>query len=416
MGQFGSGAGGVGADEVVLELGELVVRDFGLREGAEAGVASVVGFAIADGIFEGGSALCDAGAGFWVEGDGCVVSYDALELGWGEGGAGEGDGCVGVGWHWRSVAGRRRAGKRSVAAGVACLVVGGYQAFMKVALQWITAAFAALVAGPVAGWATAAHRGVDGSAHATMLLGASPLVGVLGHLGAMLIAAAVGVATARLLNGRYGLFCAGLVLAWAAARSGRVEQVLTAQGDGGSLTTLTIEGLIVAALTAGLVFVVCRDGTYEKPSRFEKALSAESALGLSAALVAGGIGAWLAAQDDLKGQTIAAAWVAGALGAIFARVLAHRSRGWVVCLGVMLLGVVGPLMASRMGLERFLAGLYSGEASATLANLARVAPLDWAAGVLMGLPVGMTWAGSMVDQRVSDEHPNGASERSTGAA
>ncbi len=273
---------------------------------------------------------------------------------------------------------------------------------MKVILQWVFAAIAALVVGPLAGLATAANTGVDGSPDATMFLGSSLAAGVLGHAAALALAGGFGLLTARVISGRFGLFTAGVVLTWAAARTGRVEAIITAQPDASTLTTLAFEGALLAAAAAGLAWLVCRDAHQEKHSAYEKPISGETVLALAAALVAGGIGAWLAARDDLKGQTIAAAWVAGALGATLARVLAHRSAGWVVVLGVCLCAVAGPLLASGASIEALRLHLYSGTINGSLASLVRIAPLDWIAGAFMGVPVGMSWAGSMVEKRVEE--------------
>ena len=293
--------------------------------------------------------------------------------------------------------------------------VAGMKREMKVILQWVFVGVAALVVGPIAGWAVSAQLGVDGSGDATMLLGASPMVGVLGHGGAFLLAAGLGLVVTRVLGGRYGLFCAGVVLAWGAARSGRVEAVLAADPVSGVLTTLAFEGLILAAATAALAWLVCRDTQHENPAKQEKAISGETVLAIAAGLVAGGIGAWLAAQDDLKGQTIASAGVGGALGAVAARVFAHRSAGWAVVLGVCLAGVAGPLLASRVGLEMVLGGLFRGDITRSLASLVRIAPLDWAAGALMGVPIGMTWAGSLVEKHVPDGESSGKAAGAGGA-
>lgn len=283
---------------------------------------------------------------------------------------------------------------------------------MKVVFQWVFGAIAVLAVGPIAGWAVSAHRGVDGSVHATMLVGANPMVGVLGHAGAIVLAAALGLVTARVINGRFGLFATGAVLAWGAARSGRIEAVLGVQPTNSTLTTLAIEGALLAAAAGAVAWLICRDTEHEDPAKHEKALSAETLLGMTAALVAGGIGAWLAARDDLKGQTIGAAWVAGALGATLARVLAHRAPGWAVVAGVCLCAVVGPILGLMAGAVPALAGMYNGSISSSLASLARVAPLDWLAGAFMGVPVGMSWAGSMVDKRVEESEavskPSGA--------
>ena len=104
---------------------------------------------------------------------------------------------------------------------------------MRLALQWVFAAVGALAVGPVAGWLTSLHRGIDGSGEATMLVGSSVATGVLGHAGALALAVVFGVIAARAAGGRFGLFASGVVLAWGAARSGRVERVLAAELDSG---------------------------------------------------------------------------------------------------------------------------------------------------------------------------------------
>lgn len=286
---------------------------------------------------------------------------------------------------------------------------------MRVVLQWVFAAIAALVVGPIAGWAVALNHGVDGSGDATMLVGSSVASGVIGHVIALALAGGLGVVASRILGGRFGLFTAGVVLTWAAARSGRVEAILSAQPESGTVLSLAIEGGVLAAAAGVLAWVICRDKEHENPAQQEKALSGETILGLAAALVAGGIGAWLAARDDLKGQTIAAAWVAGALGATLSRVLAHRAPGWSVVLGTCLCAVVGPALAVSVDPERLLVGMYSGGISSELLSLARIAPLDWLAGVFMGVPVGMSWAGSMMEKRVAESDASGkASGAKTG--
>ena len=273
---------------------------------------------------------------------------------------------------------------------------------MKLVLQWILAAVAALIVGPVAGWLVALNGGVDGSPHATMLTGTSTAMGVLGHLGALALAAGMGVVSARLTTGRYGLFAAGVVLAWAAARSGQVEAILAVRTETGVLTSLAVEGLVLAAAAGVLAHVICRDREDEIPAQREPIVSSETGLAAAAALVAGGVGAWIASQDDTKGQTIAAAAVAGMAGATLARVLAHRGLAAGVMLGVCLLAAAGPMLGARAGAGALLEGMYSGQVRGSLAAMARVAPLDWLAGAFIGVPIGMTWAASMVEKKQAE--------------
>ena len=285
---------------------------------------------------------------------------------------------------------------------------------MKLILQWVLGAIAVLVVGPIAGWAASFSHGVDGSGEASMLLGSSAAAGIGGHLVALALATGMGWLAARLTSGRFGLFAAGATLAWPAAMTGSVERLLPLIGPG-ALGTLMIESVILAAAVAALAWIVCRDREHEVRSEQEKAISGETALSTAAAFVAAGLAAWLAAQSDDKGQTVFAAALGGIAAGILARVLAHRAQGWTVILGAMLAGVAGPILAMQFGAERMLLGLFSDNFGGSLARLGRLAPMDWASGVLMGAPIGMTWAGSMVEKRHAGEHPDAADGRTQGA-
>jgi len=172
---------------------------------------------------------------------------------------------------------------------------------------------------------------------------------------------------------------------------------------------------VLAAGSAALAWAACR-GTHDERMRDRDGwASGETALALASGLVACGLVAWVAAQDDVKGQTIAAASFGGIAAGTLARVLAPRAAAWVVVLGAALAGVAGPMLAMQFGAERMLAGLFSDDFGGSLARIGRIAPLDWAAGVLMGTPIGMSWAGSMVEKRHDAEHPAGADGRRSGA-
>lgn len=90
-------AGGVGADEVVLEVAELVVGDACAAEGSEAGVNAVVGEAVGGGGGNDGTGGVHARSGGGREVNGSKVASDGGEVGEGDGGAVEEEGLVGHG-------------------------------------------------------------------------------------------------------------------------------------------------------------------------------------------------------------------------------------------------------------------------------------------------------------------------------
>jgi len=90
-------AGGVGADEVVLEVSELIVGDACAAEGSEAGVDAVVGEAVGGGGGNDGTCGVHARSCGGRELNGSKVASDGGEVGEGDGGAVEEECLVGHG-------------------------------------------------------------------------------------------------------------------------------------------------------------------------------------------------------------------------------------------------------------------------------------------------------------------------------
>jgi hypothetical protein len=121
--------------------------------------------------------------------------------------------------------------------------------------------------------------------------------------------------------------------------------------------------------------------------------------GFAACLAAAGVVAWIFAPDSLKGQTFAAAAFAGLFGAVAMKMAArHYVTPLVVFCVVGVLACAGPAVAavyygSGSGIVR---PVYSGAIGGVL-PLARILPLDWLAGALVGVPIGLSWGGAMTE-------------------
>ncbi len=282
------------------------------------------------------------------------------------------------------------------------------------ALRWLLPLVALLVFGPVAWMLTGHLRGPDGSDHASLLLSTTPLKGITLGVLALVLAGGVGLITARLIGASYGLFATGLVLAWAAWGTGDIDAIARAQsayaGGAPSATSfflrLSLEAAILLPLAVAIaitIFYYARESAHTadphpfRPfaNRFQPTLwlQERAAIGLAAACVAGAVVAWLIAQESNKGQTFAAAAFAGLLGAVAGRLGANRASGAVFIAAPALLAVIGPILALLMG-----GGTLHTATSGTLFNLARPLPLDWLAGAFVGVPIGLSWAASMIDQ------------------
>jgi hypothetical protein len=117
------------------------------------------------------------------------------------------------------------------------------------------------------------------------------------------------------------------------------------------------------------------------------------------AAVAAGLAVFLIAVSGVKGQTFAAALI-GALAAGAAAQTVASSKNFHVTpvtpiLAIALVALAGPIIASVLHGPRLIDAVYAGNVFA----LARPLSLDWAAGSVIGVPIGLGWAGSMLDRR-----------------
>ena len=254
----------------------------------------------------------------------------------------------------------------------------------------LAVAFAAI--GPVAGLLVGSLRGEDGGTHATLLVGQSPIIGLISGILAFAFAAGAGAIGSKAAGLNVGFVCAGLVLSWAAWLSGRLDTIVAVTRES-PLQPLILEGVVVAALIGGIAWVVRRFSIDDPDTETEAGLT-----GVLVALVAGlalsGTAAWVIAIEPLKGQTIGAAFVAGIIGAASARLVFLRLPGWTVVAIPAVLAVLGPLSA------QVLAGdVVDAVYDRTLFRLGWLTPLDWAAGALVGIPIGLAWTDNVVQQQ-----------------
>lgn len=273
-------------------------------------------------------------------------------------------------------------------------------------LRWIIPLVALFVLGPLAWLLTLNLRAPDGSGEVSLLVGRSISSGVLAGAGAMVLALAIGVVGARLLGVRRGLFSAGIVVAWAAAGTGHVDRVLGRTNSSHTLWMFTAEGALLtllAVLCAWAILavkpkpIVIPNQPAPKVNLEPTALFDSSTLpALGASLVAAALVAWILAFDTHKGQTIGAAVLAAMVGTMIARMISQTVSPVVFVAAVAILGMVGPAAAT------FIHPSISGPTRAALAGnlfaLARPMPLDWIAGALMGVPLGLAWAASLVEK------------------
>jgi hypothetical protein len=286
-------------------------------------------------------------------------------------------------------------------------------------IRWTFYLAALLIVGPLAGSLMARLYAPDGGRDASPLVSTSPGLGLALGIGVLLLALVLGALAARFCGAKPGLSTAGVVVAWAAWRTGTIDQMIRTAHSGGPLTRQAAEGALLGALGIAVVLVITAAGaSHREPNepslptgeyRFAPSLKRASAgfaasfrppavIALPFAILAGAVVAGLVAATPLKGQAVFAATF-GAVAAAAAGRLAYDEVSFpFLYLSVAMLAVAGPLTGLTAG-----GGLAVVKASYanTLFPLANITAMDWIAGALLGVPLGVAWAGSMVEKRAS---------------
>jgi hypothetical protein len=297
---------------------------------------------------------------------------------------------------------------------------------LKAVLRWVLVLGSLLAIGPFAATLLANLRDADGGRAVTILVNGHLSQGLIAGLAVFAAAAVVGLAGSHFLSLNTGMWSAGLVLAWGAwaegaTDGGTLENIVRRAGGGKDLLTLAVEGLAVTLLGAALTWAMVKVAhRAQQPSAVDAKTGAAKAGAAAPALIYGegdgkpmpalvgafvvaaagaGLVAWLFAVSGVKGQTVAAALL-GAIAAGAAAQTAANAKGYHVTpvtpiLGVALAALAGPVIAMTMHGAKLIDVVYSGN----VFSLARPLSLDWAAGAILGVPIGLGWAGSMLDRR-----------------
>lgn len=261
----------------------------------------------------------------------------------------------------------------------------------------------------------AATRDADGGAAVSMLVGGvvprSLVAGLLIYAGAI----AVGWVGARYFSVSIGFSCAGFVLAWGAWRTTTLDQLIRRTHGSGEMTMLAVEGAVAIVLAVAVAWVCWHASRAHRPggapkrehqsfvSHFISAKNKQDApkaalVAVLLSAIAGAAVAYVVAATPMKGQVVFAAFL-GAIAAGAAAQFAVQSMGATstpvaVVLGLLLPAMVAPLLAK--GDPSLTAHAYAN----TVLPLAKIMPLDWAAGALLGAPIGLGWSGAMMDVRM----------------
>jgi hypothetical protein len=266
-----------------------------------------------------------------------------------------------------------------------------------------------ILLGPLVGGLLTMLRAGDGGTSISPLLSSSPAMGFILLVVVCVLSVIIGLVDGRVFGVRSGMRGMGIILGWAAIHTGRTEDILRINAPLMVSIKFAVEALI---LSIGVVWFVRqlavmtdRAERLASPEKGPELAVASIARGASlmaagAACIGGLVAAWFAAFHGAKGQTLFAGMVGGIAAGAFAAIVSAGSESKSgertvdpvisACLGMALASVVAPFSIAFLSGPDPLASALAGK----LFRLGHLNGLDWAAGALVGIPVGLGWAGA----------------------
>ncbi|MCW5762269.1 MAG: hypothetical protein KIT88_03390 [Phycisphaeraceae bacterium] len=270
--------------------------------------------------------------------------------------------------------------------------------------RWVLPLLALFLVGPLVGTLVGGLRASDGGPDVTLLVGVSPVWGLMVGIVCVAAAALVGLAGAKFVDERTGMLSAGLVLSWAAWRTGLVTRVLALDPAAWTLVKLAIEGAIIAGaalVLAALMHTISSkhgDGLARHGSPIKEIGSKAGLAGMAVGAFAALVIAHVVVFSPMRGQALLGAIIggiaAGALGRLTSIALSDKPVSPLpIYTSVVLAAAIGPLIGLfAPGSDRLVGAIAAG----TVPGPVMVQPLDWAAGLLVGVPIGLGWAAASV--------------------
>ncbi len=265
-----------------------------------------------------------------------------------------------------------------------------------------------LLAGAVCSLAipfTVAPRGTIGP---TLLQAQSVVSAVTATV--LCFAAATGIAgiVGRYVNAVVGLFVLGAGLSVLRLRSGTIQDLAFAEGGLGLLALETaLWGILVLAATlvvfkmAGpLTDIVATDDGVDPPPLWSRL----GLRGVGAGLLVLPV-AWLIARSQLRSQTLMAIVVGAMVVGLVGRLLAPHAQPRLLFASPCFFGVLGHLL----GMMMVSGALSEAFVTESISLLSFPMPIDYAAGSLMGVALGVGWAKSFLQH---EEHAEAGSQQS----
>jgi len=309
---------------------------------------------------------------------------------------------------------------------------------LKSILRWCIILLTLLAVGPLLASLFRTLHDRDGGHAFTLLISDSPVKGIGYALALLAAATIIGGITSAFFSLNSGLACIGLLFGWSAWQLGTIDGIIrrfassgvAGGGGGGSdLLILALEAFLTCLAAAAIVHFCSLLAEKNQPrlpnhtpiprpkglrgvlftdlpAPHDGSIAGPLIGSILAAMIAGGFMTALVAVTGLKGQTLFATFIGGIAAGLAASHMARTFKASVSVvtpiLAMGLLGLLAPIIAKFMhgGGGASIVDILNAD---KLFPLARPISLDWATGALLGVPIGMSWAGVILDTRAVEQ-------------
>ncbi len=241
-------------------------------------------------------------------------------------------------------------------------------------------------------------QSIRGEGGPTTLTAERPVTAAIALVACLGVATALACVVGRTVNAAVGLFVLGAGAFALDSRLVIVRNLVYAQPDRSTLTMMAIETLLLAGFALGLVLIVFRltggfhDVEPDEENERPHWLTSEAAFKSAACGILILPVVWLIAQSPLKGQALAAVIVGGTIAGLIARLIAPHVQPILIFVSPLVFGALGHVIAA-FTTHPPLDHAYIG---GTLSIFARALPMDYLAGSLLGVSMGLGWAKSFL--------------------
>jgi hypothetical protein len=260
--------------------------------------------------------------------------------------------------------------------------------WMQTAILIVALAIAGLVGVMGAQWL----NGPRGGLGPTLLQANNPIFASISVMNVMALATILGIIVGQVSTAASGMFVLGFALFALAMRTQGVSEFIFSEGDISILMVETLGMSLVILLSSIIMFRICgplKDVPLDKNESWDPPFSLQGiAMTLLISLSILPV-IWVVAATPSKGQVIGAAVVGGIVVACLARKFTPHLQPIMLFAAPTAIAAVGYATANFMGVSDIAL------AKNTISPLIFPMPLEYAAGSLMGIPIGLSWGTSL---------------------